>query len=142
MINDVQTENGKNIADVLHDFKNEFSTFVVTRVQMLQEEMKIKATAIKAALPMLIAGIAFLAMAWLLFTAAVVCAIAVAMPNNPWSYAISFAIVMAFYAILGALLAIMGKNALSKQGLKPEKTIRVLEEDKIWLQTEATRIQA
>ena len=142
MINDVHTSNGKNIADVLHDFKNEFSTFVATRVQMFQEEMKIKATAIKAALPMLVIGLAFLAMAWVLFTGAVVCAIAVAMPNNPWAYAISFAIVMVFYAIIGGMMALMGKNALSKQSLKPEKTIRVLQEDKVWIQTEASRVQA
>src|SRR5581483_1236547 len=142
MINDVQTADGKNIADVLRDFKNEFSTFVATRVQMLQEELKIKATAMKAALPMLIVGFAFLGVAWLLLTAVIVTAIAAALPNNPWAYTISFAIVMAVYTIFGGLLVVMGKNALSKQTLKPEKTIRVLQEDKIWLQTEATRIQA
>lgn len=142
MINDVHTANGKSVTDVLQDFKNEFSTFVATRFQMLQEEMKQKATAMKAALPMVVIGIVFLLTAWFALTAALVVVIANAFPNNPWAYAISSAIVGVLYLIIGGICAIMGKNMLTKQGLKPEKTIRVLQEDKIWLQTESARLQA
>lgn len=142
MINDVHTANGKSVTDVLQDFRNEFSTFVATRFQMLQEEMKQKATAMKAALPMVVIGIVFLLTAWFALTAALVVVIANAFPNNPWAYAISSAIVGVLYLIIGGICAIMGKNMLTKQGLKPEKTIRVLQEDKIWLQTESARLQA
>ena len=142
MINDVHSANGKTIPQVLQDFKNEISTFLSTRFQLLQEEMSVKATAIKASLPMIVVGVLFLVTAWFLFTAAIVVVIANAFPNNPWAYAISFAIVAVLYGIIGGICALMGKNMLTKQGLKPEKTIRVLQEDKLWLQTEATRIQA
>lgn len=142
MINDVHTANGKTVTEVLQDFKSEISTFLSTRFQLLQEELSVKATAIKAALPMMVVGALFLVSAWFLFTAAIVVLIANAFPGNPWAYAISFAIVAVLYAIIGGITAFVGKSLLTKQGLKPEKTIRVLQEDKIWLQTEATRLQA
>jgi uncharacterized membrane protein YqjE len=142
MINDVHTANGKTITEVLQDFKNEISTFLSTRFQLLQEEMSVKAAAIKASLPMIIVGALFLITAWFALTAGIVVVIANAFPGNPWAYAISFAIVAVLYAIIGGIAALMGKSALTKQGLKPEKTIRVLQEDKIWLQTETTRLQA
>ena len=142
MINDVHAVNGKTITEVLQDFKNEIGTFLSTRFQLLQEEMSAKATAIKASLPMIVVGALFLATAWFLFTAAIVVVVANAFPNNPWAYAISSAIVAVLYAVIGGITAVMGKNRLTRQGLKPEKTIRVLQEDKIWLQTESTRLQA
>lgn len=142
MINDVHTTNGKTIPEVLSEFKNEFSTFVATRLQMLQEEMKQKATTWKAAIPMIVVGALFLLTAWFAVTGAIVVAIAVAMPNNPWAYVISFGCVFVLYGILGGMLAIMGKNALTREGVKPEKTMRVLQQDKVWLQSEATRLQA
>jgi len=142
MINDVHTATGKNISDVLHDFKNELSTFIATRVQMLQEEMRQKMAAMKAALPMIVIGAVFLLTAWLLITAGLVTVIATAMQGMPWAYPIAFGIVAVLYLIFGGILAMMGMSAMRKQGLKPEKTIKVLQEDKLWLQTEATRLQA
>lgn len=142
MINDVHTANGKTVTEVLQDFKNEFSTFLATRFQMLQEEMKQKATAMKSALPIIAIGLVFLLTAWFALTAALVVVIANAFPNNPWAYAISFAIVGVLYLVIGGIAGLVGKNMLTKPGIKPEKTIRVLQEDKIWIQTEATRLQA
>src|ERR1019366_6076934 len=136
MINDVHTTNGKSIADVLHDCKNEFSTFVSTRLQLLQEEMSQKATAFKAALPSIIIGLVFLLTAWFALTGAIVAAIVVLLAGNPWALAIAFGAVAVLYGILGLILAMMGKKAITKASLKPEKTIRVLQEDKVWLQTE------
>jgi hypothetical protein len=142
MINDVHTNNGKSIADVLHDFKNEFSTFVATRLQMLQEELKQNTTAFKGALPSLIIGILFLVTAWLALTGAIIAAVAIALAGIPWALPIAFGGVAVLYGIIGLILAMMGKRALAKASLKPEKTIRVLQADKVWLETEATRLQA
>jgi hypothetical protein len=142
MINDVHTSNGKNISDVLHEFKHEFRTFVTTRAQLLREEMRQKLSAIKSALPMVVIGAVLLMTAWFLITAALVTVIATAMEGIPWAYPIAFGIVAVLYLIVGGILAMMGVSALRKQGLKPEKTIRVLREDKVWLQTETSRLQA
>ncbi len=146
MINDVHAANGKTLTDVLQDFKNEFIVFVETRLQLLQEEMRQKAAGIKAAVPMLVVGAVILLTAWLLVTALIVAVVAVfvagAMPGSPWVYSVAFGSVAVLYLIIGAIFAAVGKSALSKQSLKPEKTIRVLQEDKVWLQSEGSRMQA
>ena len=142
MINDVHTQSGKSIADVLHDFKDEFGTFVATRLQMLQEEIRQTTTAWKAALPMIVVGALLLVTAWLALTGAIVSGIAILLAGNPWAYPIAFGIVVVAYGIIGAILAMTGVKAFSKHSLKPEKTIRVLQQDKVFLQTEASRIQA
>ena len=146
MINEVHTANGKTIVDVLHDFKSEFYGFAATRLQMLQEEMREKAATIKAALPMVVIGMVLLFTAWFLVTGLIVTVVATfvagAMPSSPWIYPIAFGSVALLYLIFGAIFAMVGKNAMSKGGLKPEKTLRVLQEDKVWLQSETSRIQA
>jgi hypothetical protein len=68
--------------------------------------------------------------------------VAIALAGNPWAVPIAFGAVTVLYGLIGLILALMGKKALSKASLKPEKTIRVLQDDKAWLQTEATRLQA
>lgn len=142
MINDVHTNNGKSIASVLQDFKAEFSTFLATRVQMLQEEMKQKSTAFKAAIPSLVVGLVFLLTAWFALTGGIIAAVAVALAGNSWAVPIAFGAVTVLYGLIGLILALTGKKALSKASLKPEKTIRVLQDDKAWLQDEATRLRA
>ncbi len=140
MINEVHTATGKNIADVLREFKNEIITLVATRFEMLREEMKAKTTVMLTAVPMLVIGVMFLLAALLTLTGAIVVVIAAAFPGNPWAYAISFAIVTALYAIVGGMMLLMGKNALSKQSLMPEKTMQVLHQDRIWLEGESRRV--
>lgn len=146
MINDVHTANGKTVVDILHDFKSEFAAFVETRAQIFQEEMRQKTTAIRAAMPMMLVGLVLLLTAWFLITGVLVTVVAAfvagAMPGSPWVYPIAFGGVAAVYLIFGAALAIAGKNALKKQGLKPEKTIHVLQQDREWLRRETARIQA
>jgi hypothetical protein len=142
MINDVHTNNGKSITAVLQDFKAEFSTFIATRIQMLQEEMKQKSTAFKAAIPSIVIGVVFLLTAWFALTGGIIAVVAIALAGNPWAVPIAFGAVTVLYGLIGLILALMGKKALSKASLKPEKTIRVLQDDKAWLQTEATRLQA
>lgn len=140
MINEVHTANGKNVADVLRDFKNEIIILVATRFEMLQEEMKQKTSAIKAAVPMIVAGMMFLLAALLTLTGAFVALIAAALPGNPWAYAISFGVVTVLYGIIGGIVFLTGKNALSKQSLSPDKTLQVLHEDRVWLEGEARRV--
>lgn len=142
MINDVHTNNGKSITTVLQEFKAEFSTFIATRIQMLQEEMKQKSTAFKAAIPSIVIGVVFLLTAWFALTGGIIAVVAIALAGNPWAVPIAFGAVTVLYGLIGLILALMGKKALSKASLKPEKTIRVLQDDKAWLQTEATRLQA
>jgi VIT1/CCC1 family predicted Fe2+/Mn2+ transporter len=141
-IKDVHTATGKSLADVLHDFKIETISFVTSRLDLFEAEMRQKAENWKSALPKIVIGAALLFTAWLLVTGAIVAAVAMLLPNNPWAYAISFGAVGIFYAIIGAILAISGRNAFSREGLKPEKTVRVLLDDRVWIESQATRLRA
>ena len=142
MINDVHTTSGKTLADVLRDFKIETVTFVATRAQLLQEELRQKVADWKASIPAIVIGSVLLLTAWFLATAAIVVALAAAFPGNPWAYVISFAIVASLYGIIGGIVTSRGAKALSKRNLMPEKTIRVLQEDKVWLESQTTRLSA
>jgi len=140
MINEIHTRNGRSVAEVLNDFKNEIHRAALTRGQLFLEEMKQKMEAIKASIPMIAVGGIFLVTAWFLFTGALVTVIATALAGNPWAYPIAFACVMALYGLVGGILAMVGVNALRKNNLTPEKTIRVLKDDGILLETEARRV--
>lgn len=75
-----------------------------------------------------------LMIAWagfLLLTVALVVAVASAVG---WAWA--FCIVDVFYLATAGLLAFLGRE-LSAIGLAPKRTLRVLEEDKVWLTGEA-----
>lgn len=131
------TNNGRSVAEVIHEFREDLKDFVTTRAQMLRNEFMEKVGAWKVGLPSMIIGLVLFATAFLLFTAGVVNLIALAFANQPWGFAASFFIVMAIYALAGGLLFFYGLNTAKAGGLTPRKTIRVLKEDGIWFKTEA-----
>ena len=97
--------NGRSLAGVVAELKEEFKEFVATRLSMLQSELRDKIGTWKAALPAMVIGAVMLATCWLLLTGAIVAAIAVAFGPNPFAPAIALAIVGAVYAIAGGLAA-------------------------------------
>lgn len=132
--------NGKSVADVLEDFKEEIREFAVTRLQMLRNELKEKMSSWGSAIPLMIVGLVFLAIALLLFTGFLVALIALAFAGQPWAYALSFVIVAVLYALVGTVAGVYGYRTLKSAGVAPERTLRVLKQDGIWLRTE-TRTQ-
>jgi hypothetical protein len=104
---------------------------------MLRAEMGEKIRSFKTAAPVLVIGILLMVTAWFLLTACLVCAIALAFPNLAARYVISFLIVGVLYLAVGAIAAVFASKQIKESGMKPERTIRVLKQDQIWLQTEA-----
>jgi hypothetical protein len=82
-------------------------------------------------------GIALLLLgtAWLLLNLALVGLVAVAFWGSAYAWFFSFLSVGLFWAIVGGMLGLAAQRQL--RGLAPRKTIKVLKEDKIWLQQEA-----
>lgn len=134
MINEV---NNRSIAAVVNEVKDELKEFVQTRLQMLRSELNEKMRSFKAAAPMLAAGVVFLLTAYLLLTICLVALVSVAFYDNPYRWSLSFLIVGAVWAIIGGMAAAFGIRTLGAQGLAPKKTLKVLKEDQIWLQSEA-----
>jgi uncharacterized membrane protein YqjE len=131
----VTETNGRTLAQVIAETKDEIKDFVQTRVQLLISELKEKANNSKKAAVM--GGIAAVlgVTAFLLLTLAAVGLVAVAFWGSPYAFFFAFLIIGVFYAIIAGMLAIAAARQL--EGFAPNKTIEVLKEDKIWLQSEA-----
>lgn len=127
--------NGRNLADVVAEIKNELKDFVQTRVQMFSSEMKEKIKQSKSTAMYGAAALLLLATAYLLLTLALVGLVAVLFWGSPYAWFFGFLIVGVAWAILGGMLALVAKRSF--HGFAPERTIKVLKQDKVWLQREA-----
>ena len=130
-------ENGRTLAGVVADLKEEFKEFVSTRVAMARSEMTEKVSTWKRALPMMVVGALLLGTAWLLLTAAIVSAIYVAFEGNPWAAFLAFIIVCVAYAVFGGISVLFGMREVREAGMAPKRTLKVLKDDQIWISNEA-----
>ena len=134
MNNTIKTSeaNGRSLAAVVAELKNDVVQFLETRYQILLAEMKEKTETWKSALPWLLVAV-FLAFAgFLLLTGAAVVLVAVAVGVG-WS----LLIVGAVYLILAAISVAVVYGELKSHGIAPQRTLHVLQEDKVCLQKEA-----
>lgn len=127
----------RSVAGVLSEIKDEAKEFVQTRLDMLKSEMKDKMSAWKTAIPLIAAGLLFGLTAWFVLTAALISVIAQAFYPGRFAYFFSFAIVGVIYALIAAICASFALREIKQRGVMPQRTIRVLKEDQLWLQTEA-----
>lgn len=126
----------KSLPEVVNDLKAELKEFVATRLAMLRSEMSEKISAYKEAVPAMVGGAVLLMAGGLLLTGFIVTAIALAFAT-PWGWAWAFLIVAAAYMLLGGMLVAAGMAKLKRTKLMPERTVRVLKQDEVWLQSEA-----
>lgn len=126
----------KSLPEVVNELKVELKEFIATRLAMLRSEMSDKLSSFKAAVPALLLGLVLLWTCWLLFTATLVTAIATAFAS-PWGWVFAFLIVAGAYLLLGLMLAVGAWSKLKETKLAPQRTLRVLKQDEVWLQTEA-----
>lgn len=128
---------GRSLGATVNEVKEEFKQFAETRIAMLQSEMKEKIGLIKASAPMLAIGAVLGGVAFLVLTGALICLIHMAFAGSAWGWFLAFLIVGVVYAVFGGIAGFMGYQNLTKNGLAPERTIKVLKDDKVWLQNEA-----
>ena len=129
--------NGRTIAAVLTDTKEELTQFVETRIEMLKIEVREKLKTLKLAAPLAAAGILLLGTAYLLFTIALVGLVYALLPDNAYRWCLAFLAVAVLWSVLGGLAAYFAKREFELKELLPTKTINVLKGDKIWIQAEA-----
>ena len=129
--------NGRSLAGVINEVKDELKDFLQTRITMLKAELGEKMRTFKTALPMVITAAPFLGTAFLLFTLCLVGLVSVAFYGNPLRWFFSFIIIAVLYSIVGGMAAVFGLKEIRTAGITPKKTIKVLKEDQIWLQHEA-----
>lgn len=125
----------RSLGAIIAEMKDELKSFVDTRVRMIKTEFQESLGSIAIGLGLSLLCLGLLAIATLLFTGAVVAAVASAFRANPYAWVLAFLIVgaiwSAFAAIAGAFVYRRFRNIF------PKRTIEVLKADKIWLQSEA-----
>ena len=128
--------NGRSMAAILGEMKDEIQEFVQTRIELLKRELQEKISAIKSAIPAAIIGGLLLLTAFLLLSFALAALVAVGFGDSPYRWFFGFLIVGVLWAIGGAMGLYLAKRRLTQQGLVPRKTVEVLSGDKVWLQNE------
>lgn len=132
MINETTVGNGRTLAGLLNEFKEELKGFVDTRLQMLKAEMKQKITMLRMVVPMLLVAAALGMIGFLMLTIALVAALATLMG---WGW--SFLVVGVFYFLVAGATAFLAVREMRAEGVTPTRTLKVLKQDQIWLQNEA-----
>ena len=128
--------NGRSVAAVLTDTKEELKQFVETRIAMVKTEMREKLKTLKLAAPVAAAGVLLLATAYLLFTISLVGLAYAFLPDSAYRWCLAFLAVAVLWSILGGVAAYFAKREFELKGLLPTKTLNVLKGDKIWIQAE------
>jgi uncharacterized membrane protein YqjE len=126
----------RSVADVLQELKTELRDFATTRFEMLKAEIGEKISAWKAALPMLIAGALLLIVAFLAFSFGLAALIA-SLVGGPFAWVWGAAGVTLLYLLIGAVLLWFGIREIQSEGIAPNRTMRVLKEDQVWMKNEA-----
>lgn len=128
--------NGRSLAAILGEMKDELQEFVQIRIELLKRELQEKISAMKSAIPAALIGGLLLLAAFLLLSVALALLVAVGFGDSPYRWFFGFLIVGVLWAVGGGMGLYMAKRRLTQQGLLPRKTVRVLSGDKVWLQNE------
>lgn len=126
----------KSFAQLLSEFKDEIKDFAATRIEMLLAEMREKMAMALAALPAIATGIVLALLSVLFLCIALVALVAMALGGGTGAWAAAFAIVGGVFLLAGGLAIAFGVRRLKARGLKPERTLRILKQDQIWLRNE------
>jgi uncharacterized membrane protein len=127
--------NGRSLAAIIAELKNDLAQFLQTRYQMLVAEMKGKFNTWKTAVLWLLVAAFLASIAVLLLTGALVVLISVAVGVG-WS----LLIVGVAYLLFAGISVVIVRGELKSTPVTPERTLHVLQEDKIWLQQEAKSV--
>jgi ABC-type multidrug transport system permease subunit len=132
MNNETTVGNGRTLAGLLNEVKEELKEFLDTRLQMLKAEMKQKIAMLRMVVPMLLVAALLGAIGCLLLTIALVAAIASLIG---WGW--SFLAVGVLYLLVAGATAAFALREIKAEGVAPTRTIKVLKQDQLWLQNEA-----
>jgi len=134
---DAEAANGRSLAAIINEVREEFEEFVQTRLELLKKEVRQTLQILRVAVPLAATAALFLLTAYVLMTLALVGLLAAVFAGNPFRWFLAFLIMAVAWAIVGAVAGVWALGAFKKGGLVPRRTIQVLKADKIWLQQEA-----
>ena len=127
----------RTLADALTDIKEEFKSFVQTRLQMFRVETQQKLRSWRGHLTMLALAAILVLTAWF------ACAFAFVALLHAWIAAGSYAwfwgglIAGGLFLVAGVVLGRAGYRGIKSSSLAPERTLRVLKQDQSWIRDRA-----
>ena len=131
-----ETHNGRTFGSILFETKEELKEFVETRIELFKMEMRDRLKMVKRAAPSAVIGLVFLGTAYILFTLALVAAIAGVLHNNLFAWCFGFLAISIVWGIVGMVALAAAKRRFKAKELVPKRTLDVLKHDKAWIQTE------
>jgi hypothetical protein len=131
----VHTE--KSIAAILAETKEELKQFVTTRVDIFKAEMDEKISRLKAVVPLaLVAGL-FLLSGWMVLTFALIALLHALFVPSVFAWLWASLILTVVYLLVGGVTGYLAYAAIKETNLTPTRTLKVLQQDQVWMQNEA-----
>jgi hypothetical protein len=131
----VHTE--KSIAAILAETKEELKQFVTTRVDIFKAEMDEKISRLKAVVPLaLVAGL-FLLSGWMVLTFALIALLHALFVPSVFAWLWASLIVTVVYLLVGGVTGYLAYAEIKETSLTPTRTLKVLQQDQVWMQNEA-----
>jgi uncharacterized membrane protein YqjE len=125
------------LGELFKQLAQDSATLIKQEMQLARAEMQDSIRTITRGAMMLAIGGGLLLVGLLALTAFLIVILGQALAN----YWLGALLVGLAYAAIGAALVMNGKNRLQGSELKPEQTIRSLQEDKRWAQSEAQQVK-
>ena len=127
----------KSLGTVLTEAKEEVKEFIVTRLEILRSEIKEKVKTWKYSLPLLLLAGGLMLIGWMVLTFAFVALIRAWFLPSDYAWVWGAAIVAAIYLIAGLAVGGFAYSELKSVGVAPKRTLEVLRQDQVWMETEA-----
>jgi hypothetical protein len=131
-----EVNNGRSMAEILAETRDELKQFLETRIALLRTELSEKISLVKHAAPLVAVAAVFLGTAYLMFILTLMGLAWALLPANPFRWCFAFLSVSLFTAILGLIAFSVAKRHFAFRKLVPERTIGVLKNDRVWIQSE------
>lgn len=130
----------KSLGTVLTETKEDIKEFIATRLQLLRSEIKEKIDTWKYSVPLLLLAGGLLLIGWMVLTFAFVALVRAWFLPSDYAWVWAGVIVAAIYLIAGIAVGWFAYTEFTSVGLAPKRTLQVLKEDQVWMETEARTI--
>ncbi len=119
----------RSLGELFSLLTHELRTMIVQEIKLAKLEMSEKASRVQASFLFLCFGGFFVFAGFLVLLAAAVLGLALVIPL--WLSALCVGAAM---ALIGGIALLIGRSRIKQISLVPEKTLKVLEENKRWIQ--------
>lgn len=127
----------KSIAAILAETKDELKQFVTTRVNILKAEMDEKISRLKSVIPLVMVAALFAVSGWMVFTFALISLLHGLFLPSAYAWLWASLIVTVLYLAVGGVAGWFAYAEIKATNLKPTRTLKVLQQDQVWIQNEA-----